>query len=184
MPARGSGYTTQSAAGGLSLPEFIPAIAFICCCGLPQQCDGSLGCRRHERLLLVVVVLQRRQQQRGHVELQLRQREPTERGQPSYRARRALRPASAGYFRCRPNHADTTAPYDPEWQGPRFQPERSVDSAIRWRCPGPRARKRRQLYIPAYCGVAALRGAPSRQTFQRLLLTLKLRATATVRREP
>ncbi len=77
-----------------------------------------------------------------------------------------------------------TAPYDPEWQGPRFQPERSVDSAIRWRCPGPRARKRRQLYIPAYCGVAALRGAPSRQTFQRLRLTLKLRATATPRREP
>ncbi len=73
----------------------IPAIAFHGCRGLPQQRDGSLGERRHERLCLVVVVLRSGQCQRRHVELQFRQREPVEQREPRYRACRALRPASA-----------------------------------------------------------------------------------------
>lgn len=73
----------------------IPAIAFHGCHGLPQQRDGSLGERRHERLCLVVVVLRSGQCQRRHVELQFRQREPVEQREPRYRACRALRPASA-----------------------------------------------------------------------------------------
>ena len=77
----------------------IPAIASTHRLRLPQQRYGSLGERRRERLLVVFVALcfdRLERIQRGHVELQLDERQPAEQWQPCNRTRRALRPASAG----------------------------------------------------------------------------------------